>query len=94
MASPKSPNPKTSARNYAKNPESYKRKLAKDKEYNARPEQKAKRRELAKANYKAKKLGVVMTGRDMSHTKSGKMVPEKSSTNRARNGHGNNGRLK
>ena len=94
MASPKASNPSKSAKNYAKNPASYQKKLAYDKAYNARPENKAKRRELGKANYKAKKLGVAMTGKDMSHTKSGRMVPEDSSTNRARNGHGKNGRLK
>tara|TARA_R110002012_G_scaffold281995_2_gene471626 strand:+ start:31 stop:291 length:261 start_codon:yes stop_codon:yes gene_type:complete len=85
---------KSSAANYRKNPASYKKKLAYDKKNNAKPAQKAKRRELGKARYKAKKLGLALTGKDMSHTKSGKMVPENSSTNRARNGHGKNGRLK
>ena len=94
MASPKSSNPRKSARNYAKNPASYRKKLEYDKAYNAKAAKKAKRRELGKARYKAKKLGVALTGRDMSHTKSGKMVPERSSANRARNGHGRNGRLK
>jgi hypothetical protein len=94
MASPRSANPKKSARNYAKSPESYRNKLEYDKKNNAKPKNKAKRRELGRANYKAKKLGIAMTGRDMSHTKSGKIVPEDSYTNRARNGHGKNGRLK
>ena len=94
MASPRSSNPRKSARNYSKNPSSYRKKLAYDKAYNARPENKAKRRELGNARNKAKRLGVALTGKDMSHTKSGRLVPEKSSTNRARNGHGRNGRLK
>ena len=94
MASPKSPNPSKSARNYAKNPASYRNKLAYDKAYNAKPENKAKRRELGKARGKAKRLGVALTGKDMSHTKGGRIVPESSAVNRARNGHGRNGRLK
>ena len=94
MASPKSSNPGKSAKAYAKNPESYKRKLAKDKEYNKKPEQRKKRSELSTARRKAKRLGMVLTGKDLSHTKQGGLVVEGSKANRARNGHGGNGRLK
>lgn len=94
MASPRSSAPRSSAKAYRANPGSYAKKLANDKKYNARPENKAKRTELGRARRKAKRLGFVLSGKDMSHTRNGGIVPESSSTNRARNGHGRNGRLK
>tara|TARA_R110000822_G_scaffold10982_2_gene40818 strand:- start:1387 stop:1671 length:285 start_codon:yes stop_codon:yes gene_type:complete len=94
MASPKASVPRKSARNYAENPESYRKKLAYDKKYNARPEKKASRAEHGRARYAAKKMGKVLTGRDMSRKSDGSFTPEASSTNRARNGHGSNGRYK
>ena len=94
MASPRSSNPQSSAKAYKANPGSYAKKLAYDKKYNAQPENKAKRVELGKARRKAKRLGFVLSGKDMSHTRDGGIVPECSSANRARNGHGGNGRLK
>ena len=58
-----------SARYYAKNPKSRAKKAATDKKINARPEQKAKRRELARERRKRGIMG--KGGKDLSHTKSG-----------------------
>ncbi len=66
---------------------SKKRKLEYDKEYHSTEERKKYRAELNKANRKAGTYGN-KDGVDMSHTKSGKLVKEKASTNRARNGQG------
>tara|TARA_R100001163_G_C4995704_1_gene146673 strand:- start:246 stop:509 length:264 start_codon:yes stop_codon:yes gene_type:complete len=85
---------KTSAQKYKANPASAANKAKYDKEYNKRPEQRAKRSELTTARRKAKKMGLALTGKDLSHTKSGGLVLEDSKKNRARNGHGKNGRLK
>ena len=62
-----------------------KKKIAYDKAYSASPERKKYRAELNKANKKAGTYGNG-DGKDMSHTKKGKMVMESKSTNRARNG--------
>ena len=94
MASPRTASPRKSARNYAKNPESYRKKLAYDKKYNARSEKKASRAEHGRARYAAKKMGATLTGRDMSRKSDGSFTVEGSSKNRARNGHGNNSRYK
>lgn len=57
------------------------------KKYNNRPDQVAKRVELNREARQRKIYGKRHSnGVDLSHTKSGKMVLEKSSTNRARNG--------
>jgi hypothetical protein len=57
------------------------------KKYNNRPDQVAKRVELNREARKRKIYGKRhANGVDLSHTKSGSMVLEKSSTNRARNG--------
>ena len=53
-----------------------------DKEYQSSPARKKYRAELNKENRKRGKVG---DGMDMSHTKSGKMVKEAQSKNRARN---------
>jgi hypothetical protein len=63
-----------------------KKKLAYDKEYQATPSRVKYREALNTANRKAKTYGN-KDGKDMSHTKSGKMVSESQKTNRARNGH-------
>ena len=55
-----------------------------DKEYQSSPDRKKYRAELNKANRKAGTYGN-KDGKDMSHTKSGKMVKECQSKNRARN---------
>lgn len=70
-----------SAKYYAKNPKARAKKAATDKKINARPEQKAKRRELGKKNYEADKKGVDRKGKDASHTKNG-IKYKKSSSNR------------
>tara|TARA_R110002096_G_scaffold111202_5_gene242829 strand:+ start:281 stop:616 length:336 start_codon:yes stop_codon:yes gene_type:complete len=75
---------KKSATNYAKNPESRKVKAAYDKKYDATPARRKRRAELVKANRDAGTYGNG-DGLDMSHTKKGKLVKEKASTNRARN---------
>ena len=94
MASPRASSPRKSARNYAKNPSSYAKKKAYDRAFNARPEQKRKRAQLGRARNEAKRLGHAVTGRDMSHTRDGRMVLEYSSTNRARNGANGSSTLK
>ena len=55
-----------------------------DKEYQSSPERKRYRAELNKANRKSGTYGN-KDGMDKSHTKSGKMVKECQSKNRARN---------
>ena len=74
-----------SAKYYAAKPKARAVKAAKDKEINARPEQVQKRVEANRARRLAKKAGPVGKHTDMSHTKSGKLVAENRSTNRARN---------
>ena len=69
------------ARHYHNNEESRKKKQAYDKKYHATAERKAYRSELNTARRKAKPA----KGQDMSHTKSGRLVKESRSTNRARN---------
>jgi hypothetical protein len=66
-------------------PESIAKKKAYDKKYSATPERKKYRAELNAANKKKGTYGNG-DGKDMSHTKSGKMVSESQSKNRARNG--------
>ena len=83
MAPPKLSNPKRSAKYYRSNPEARRKKAATDKKVNARPGQKAKRAELAKERRKRGVMG--KGGKDMSHTKDGRIVAEDASKNRARN---------
>lgn len=63
------------------------RNYAYDKQYQSSPERKRYRAQL---NKEARQRGIYgkrhSNGVDLSHTKSGKMVLEKRSTNRARNG--------
>jgi hypothetical protein len=63
------------------------RSYAKQKKYNQRPDQVAKRVEL---NREARRRGIYgkrhSSNRDLSHTKDGRMVLESRSKNRARNG--------
>ena len=75
-----------SAKHYAKNPDSKEKKAEYDKKYHSPEERKKYRASLNRANRKANTYGNG-DGKDMSHTKSGKMVREKQSSNRARNGH-------
>lgn len=76
---------------YKSNPESYKKKLAYDKKRNAKPARKKYRAELAKERRARGIMG--KGGPDVSHAKNGKFKLESASKNRARNGHGKNGRL-
>ena len=62
-----------------------KKKLAYDKAYSATDERKKYRAALNKANKKSKTYGNG-DGKDMSHTKSGKLTREPQKANRARNG--------
>jgi hypothetical protein len=75
-----------SAKYYANNAEAAEKKAQYDKSYHSTDERKKYRASLNRANRKAGTYGNG-DGRDMSHTKSGKMVKEKQSSNRARNGH-------
>ena len=83
MAPPKVPNPKRSAKYYRSNPEARRKKAATDKKVNARPEQRKKRSELTTERRRRGIAG--KGGKDMSHTKDGRIVAEDPSKNRARN---------
>lgn len=82
---------KSTADYYRENPEAYKKKLAYDKARNASPEKKKYRAELARERRARGIMG--KGGPDVSHTAGGGFKLENPSKNRARNGHGNNGRL-
>lgn len=83
MAPPKVANPRASAKFYRENPEARAKKAKTDTKFNAKPEQKAKRAELAEARRERGLMG--KGGPDLSHTKQGTLVRENPSTNRARN---------
>jgi len=83
MAPRKTASPKKTAQYYRDNPEAKSKKAATDKKVNNKPEQKEKRRELAAERRKRGVMG--KGGKDMSHTKDGKIVAEDASANRARN---------
>jgi hypothetical protein len=83
MAPPRVSNPKRSAKYYRSNPEARQKKAATDKKVNARPEQREKRSELTTERRRRGIAG--RGGKDLSHTKDGKMVLENPSKNRARN---------
>lgn len=83
MAPRKVASPRRTAAFYRANPDAKKQKAKTDTAFNARPEQKDKRRELADARRKRGVMG--KGGKDMSHTKAGKIVSENPSANRARN---------
>jgi len=83
MAPRKTDSPRKSAQYYRNNPEAKAKKDATSKKVNDKPEQKEKRRELASERRKRGVMG--KGGKDMSHTKDGKIVAEDASTNRARN---------
>lgn len=70
---------------YQNNPAARKRKAKTDKKINARPKQKAKRRELEKKRRAARKRGVDTSKSDYDHAV-GKRVPK--SVNRGRTGEG------
>jgi hypothetical protein len=70
---------------FQKNTDARKKKNAYNTSYHATPERKKYRVRLNKANRDAGTYGNG-DGKDMSHTKSGKLVKESQSANRARNG--------
>ena len=78
------------AKFYASNPEARKKKAAYDTEYNKKPGRKKYRNELARER---RARGAAAKGKDVSHVKGGGFKLESPSKNRARNGHGKNGRL-
>ena len=82
-----------SAKYFASHPEARAKKNAYNKEYHSDPDRVNYREDLNRANRNAKTYGNG-DGKDISHTKSGRLVQEARSANRARNGKGNNKRLK
>ena len=72
-----------SAKNYRLNPKSRLKKNAAQRTRNKTTENKKYRAELNRARRKAGEYG--KGGKDFSHTKSGRLVRENPSTNRARN---------
>lgn len=81
-----------SATYYSNNPEARQRKAAYDTKYHATPERKKYRAKLARARRSKGVMG--KGGKDVSHTKSGKLVLESRSANRARQGAGGRPRRK
>jgi len=80
-----------SAKYFASNPEARAKKNKYNTKYHATEERKNYREELNKVN-RAKKL--YKDGKDLGHNENGKLKQESRSSNRARNGKGNNKRLK
>jgi hypothetical protein len=76
-----------SAKYFQNNKEARDKKNAYNKEYHSTEERKSYRAGLNKANKDAGTYGN-KDGKDRSHTKSGKLVSESQSKNRARNGKG------
>ena len=76
------------ARYYRRNRRARKKKQAYDKEYNKRPEQKAKRVENNRKRRRMIREGKIKKGdpRDISHTKNGSTTLEHKRKNRARQG--------
>lgn len=79
------------AKFYAKNPEARKKKYAYDAKRNATPERREYRAELARERRARGIMG--KGGPDVSHASGGGFKLEDPKKNRARNGHGKNGRL-
>jgi hypothetical protein len=81
-----------SAKYYAANPEAAAKKAAYQRKLNKKP---AVKKASEERWTERRKRGIAgKGGPDLSHTKSGKMVLESPKKNRARNGHGNNGKKK
>tara|TARA_R100001463_G_scaffold8400_2_gene25765 strand:- start:1369 stop:1596 length:228 start_codon:yes stop_codon:yes gene_type:complete len=72
---------------------SSKARLKAQAKYNRKPAQKKRRASLNKENRKRGTYGNG-DGKDVSHTKSGKTILEKASTNRRRNGRSGKSKLK
>jgi hypothetical protein len=73
---------KKTAKYYSENPEAKAKKLAYQKEYNKKPEQRKKRSELVQINREADKKGIDREGKDYDHAVKRHV---KSSINRGRN---------
>ena len=86
MAAKRKVRVRKTAQYYRNNPEARANKAKYDTAYHSTPSRKKYRRKLAKARRDAGVMG--KGGKDMSHTKSGKLVREDSSANRARQGAG------
>lgn len=84
------PAKKKSAQYYARNPKAAAKKAAYQRKYNKKPSVKNASEERWTERRRRGIAG--RGGPDLSHTTSGRMVLESPSTNRARNGHGNNPR--
>ncbi len=80
-----------SAKYFATHPEARAKKNEYNKAYHSSEERKNYREELNRTNRRIKGYGDT---KDLSHTKAGKLVAEPRSRNRARNGKGDNKRLK
>ena len=76
---------KRTARYYSSNPEAKAKKNAYQRKYNKKKEQVQKRVELNRENRNRGTYGNG-DGKDVSHSKGGKMLLEAASSNRARNG--------
>ena len=74
------------ARYYASHPEARKRRVTRQAVINRRPEEKKKRRDLARERRKRGIMG--KGGKDVSHRSDGSTFLEQPSTNRARQGSG------
>lgn len=74
-----------SAKYFAENPEARAKKNAYNKEYHSTDDRKNYRESLNKINRRNNDAGYG-DGKDLSHTKSGTLVKESRSANRARNG--------
>jgi hypothetical protein len=83
MAPPKVKNPKRSAQYYRDNPDAREKKKKYDTKYHDNDSRREYRAELARERRKRGVMG--KGGKDMSHTKDGKIVAESASKNRARN---------
>jgi hypothetical protein len=83
MAPRRVANPRRSAKYYRDNPEARAKKAETDKKFNKKPEQRAKRAELVDVRRERGVYG--KGGKDMSHTRDGRIVAENASSNRARN---------
>ena len=92
MAAKRKVRVRKTAQYYRDNPKAAAKKAQYDTNYHSTPSRKKYRRKLAKARRDAGVMG--KGGKDMSHTKSGKLVREDASTNRARQGAGGRAKRK
>ena len=86
------PSKSKSAKYYAANPKAAAKKAAYQRKLNKKPSVKNASEERWTERRRRGIAG--KGGKDLSHTKDGRMVLESPSKNRARNGHGNNPRKK